>query len=78
MKYCCILSVANDPLTVTQVKMCLLSNRRIVVHELAELASKFIIKLALLQVQSTDLMGAQSLVNIAAGSGNSKLVVLGL
>jgi hypothetical protein len=52
MKYSCMPSVAPDTVTGTQVAMCLLSNRRIVVHELT---SKFRIKLDLLQVQSTHL-----------------------
>jgi len=52
LKYSCMPSGAADTVTVTQVAMCLLSNRRIVVQELA---SKFRIKLDLLQVQSTHL-----------------------
>jgi len=52
MKYSRMSSGAADNARGTQVATCLLSNRRIVVHELA---SKFRIKLDLLQVQSTDL-----------------------
>jgi len=34
MKYSCVPSVVTDTVTGMQVAMCLLSNRRIVVHEI--------------------------------------------